>query len=83
MQLNKAQKLVKMVELMQRRGGVRAEELLVRFDIDPRTLRRYLSDLRGLGLLRPQRGPCPLPPGLRSASGARPSTLQRHALGLP
>jgi len=48
--LNKAQKLVKMVELMQRRGGVRAGELLRRFEIDPRTLRRYLSDLRELGL---------------------------------
>jgi predicted DNA-binding transcriptional regulator YafY len=48
--MNKAQKLVKMVELMQRRGGVRARELLLRFDIDPRTLRRYLSDLRELGL---------------------------------
>lgn len=48
--LNKAQKLVKMVELMQRRGGVRARELLLRFDIDPRTLRRYLADLRELGL---------------------------------
>ena len=48
--LNKAQKLVKMVELMQRRGGVRAGELLRRFEIDPRTLRRYLADLRELGL---------------------------------
>ncbi len=48
--LNKAQKLVKMVELMQRRGGVQAQDLLLRFDIDPRTLRRYLADLKALGL---------------------------------
>ncbi|MCB9742594.1 MAG: transcriptional regulator [Alphaproteobacteria bacterium] len=50
MTLNKGQKLVKMVELMNRRGGVRAVELLDRFGIDPRTLRRYLADLRELGL---------------------------------
>ena len=44
--LNKAQKLVKMVELMNRRGGVRSSEFMERFDVDARTLRRYLSDLR-------------------------------------
>jgi len=48
--MNKAQKLVKMVELMTRRGGVRASELSQRYDLDPRTLRRYLSDLRELDL---------------------------------
>lgn len=48
--MNKAQKLVKMVELMTRRGGVRASELVQRFDLDPRSLRRYLSDLRELDL---------------------------------
>ena len=50
MYLNKAQKLVRMVELMTRRGGVRASELKNRFDIDGRTLRRYLADLKGMNL---------------------------------
>lgn len=44
--MNKAQKLVKMLELMSRTGGVRATELAERFDLDARTLRRYLADLR-------------------------------------
>ena len=44
--MNKAQKLVKMLELMSRTGGVRATELVERFDLDARTLRRYLADLR-------------------------------------
>jgi predicted DNA-binding transcriptional regulator YafY len=48
--MNKAQKLVKMVELMTRRGGVRAAELQQRFDLDARTLRRYLADLRDLDI---------------------------------
>jgi proteasome accessory factor B len=46
--MNKAQKLVKMVELMTRRGGVRASELGHRFELDARTLRRYLADLKDL-----------------------------------
>ncbi len=50
MHLNKSQKMVKIVELMQRRGGIRADELLDRFELDARTLRRYLADIRGLGL---------------------------------
>ncbi len=48
--MNKGQKLVKMVELMTRRGGVRAQELIDRFELDARTLRRYLADLRDLEL---------------------------------
>lgn len=48
--MNKGQKLVKMVELMTRRGGVRAQELIDRFELDARTLRRYLADLRELEL---------------------------------
>jgi predicted DNA-binding transcriptional regulator YafY len=48
--VNKSQKMVKMVELMTRRGGVQASELCQRFDLDPRSLRRYLSDLRNLDL---------------------------------
>ena len=50
MELNKSQKFVKIVELMQRRGGIRAHEIMGRFELDPRTMRRYLSDLRELGL---------------------------------
>lgn len=48
--MNKSQKLVKMLELMTRRGGVQASELCDRFDLDARTLRRYLADLRELDL---------------------------------
>jgi hypothetical protein len=48
--LNKGQKLVKMLELMTRRGGVRASELVERFELDARTLRRYLADMRELDL---------------------------------
>ncbi len=46
MSTNKGQKLVQMVQLMSVRGGVRASELLRRFDLDPRSLRRYLADLK-------------------------------------
>jgi predicted DNA-binding transcriptional regulator YafY len=45
---NKAQRMVQIVDLMARRGGVRASDLMDRFELDPRTLRRYLSDLRDL-----------------------------------
>ncbi|MCA9493340.1 MAG: WYL domain-containing protein [Myxococcales bacterium] len=48
--MNKGQKLVKMLELMSRRGGVRSSELMERFELDARTLRRYLADLRGMDL---------------------------------
>jgi len=48
--MNKAQKLVKMLELMSRMGGVRATELVDRFDLDARSLRRYMADLRELDL---------------------------------
>lgn len=50
MSLNKAQKLVKIVELLQRRGGVRAIDLMGRFELDPRTMRRYMADLRDMGI---------------------------------
>lgn len=49
-ELNKAQKFVRLVELMLRRGGIRASEAMEQFDLDNRTLRRYLADLRTLGL---------------------------------
>jgi predicted DNA-binding transcriptional regulator YafY len=48
--MNKGQKLVRMLDLMTRRGGVRASELVERFELDPRSLRRYLADLRELEL---------------------------------
>jgi len=48
--VNKGQKMVKVVELMQRVGGVKAEYLQDRFELDARTLRRYLADLRALAL---------------------------------
>ncbi len=46
--LNKGQKLVRVLEMASRPGGVRAVEIMRRFDLDPRTLRRYLADLRDL-----------------------------------
>lgn len=46
--LNKGQKLVRLVELASRPGGVRAVEVMRRFDLDPRSLRRYLADLRDI-----------------------------------
>jgi predicted DNA-binding transcriptional regulator YafY len=48
--MNKGQKLVKMLELMARRGGVRSSELMERFELDARSLRRYLADLKELEL---------------------------------
>ncbi|MCB9743173.1 MAG: WYL domain-containing transcriptional regulator [Alphaproteobacteria bacterium] len=50
MLLNKAQKLVRITELLYRRDAVRATELMDRFELDPRTMRRYLSDMRELGI---------------------------------
>ncbi len=48
--MNKGQKMVKVVELMTRVGGVNADHVIERFDLDPRTMRRYIADLRDLGL---------------------------------
>lgn len=48
--LNKSQVFVRMLQLIQRRGGVGSHELMERFGLDARTLRRYLADLRALGL---------------------------------
>jgi predicted DNA-binding transcriptional regulator YafY len=48
--LNKGQKLVRILELMTRRGGISHLELSERFDLDARTMRRYLADLRDLGI---------------------------------
>ena len=44
-QLNKAQKFVRLVELMQHKHGIQAEEAMRIFELDSRTLRRYLADL--------------------------------------
>jgi predicted DNA-binding transcriptional regulator YafY len=48
--LNKSQKFVRIYEIVQRRGGIAALELMERFELDARTLRRYISDLKDLGL---------------------------------
>ncbi|TNE92467.1 MAG: WYL domain-containing protein [Deltaproteobacteria bacterium] len=46
--LNKSQKMVKILQLASRKGGVRAVEVMERFELDKRALRRYLADLRDL-----------------------------------
>ncbi|MEL6348864.1 MAG: transcriptional regulator [Myxococcota bacterium] len=48
--LNKAQKFVRFLELLQVNDGVTAADMMTRFGLDDRTLRRYLSDLRDLNL---------------------------------
>ena len=48
--LNKSQKFVRILEALQARGGASAQELMVRFSLDDRTLRRYLADLKALDL---------------------------------
>ncbi len=48
--LNKSQKFVRIYEIVQRRGGVLASEVMHRFDLDARTLRRYIADLKDVGL---------------------------------
>ena len=48
--LNKSQKFVRILEALQEPGGANAYELMARFGLDDRTMRRYISDLRGLGL---------------------------------
>lgn len=48
--LNKSQKFVRIFTIVQRRGGVSAHELMERFALDQRTLRRYLADFKDLGL---------------------------------
>lgn len=48
--LNKSQKLVRILQMLQRRGGVTAFELMGRFELDSRTLRRYLEDLQEMDI---------------------------------
>ncbi len=56
--LNKSQKLVRIIQRMQE-GPVRTAQLQEDYDLDDRTLRRYLTDIKELGLpLRSEgRGP--------------------------
>jgi len=46
--LNKSQKFVRVLSDMQDPEGVLADDLIERYDLDDRTLRRYLSDLRAI-----------------------------------
>jgi predicted DNA-binding transcriptional regulator YafY len=48
--LNKSQKFVRIIELLQGSEGISAAELMARFELDDRTLRRYLADMRDLEL---------------------------------
>jgi len=41
---------VKIVELLERRGGVRAVDIRDRYELDGRSFRRYMADIRELGL---------------------------------
>ncbi len=50
LKLNKAQKLVRVLELLSRPGGIPPEELEAQLGVDPRTVRRYLADLRRVGV---------------------------------
>lgn len=47
-ELNKSQKLVSLLQRMAEPGGISAEDAIDEYDLDDRTLRRYLSDLRGI-----------------------------------
>ncbi len=49
-ELNKSQKFVRLLEALQVPGGAMASALIARFELDERSLRRYISDLRELGL---------------------------------
>lgn len=48
--LNKGQKLIKILQLLQRPEGARASELRHDFDLNERSLRRYMKDLKELGI---------------------------------
>ena len=50
MELNKSQKLVSLLQRMAEAGGLTADEAIDEFDLDDRTLRRYLADLRGINV---------------------------------
>lgn len=48
--LTKSQKLILLLEEMQRPGGVRMHDAMARYGLDTRTMRRYLTDLRRIGV---------------------------------
>ncbi len=48
--LNKSQKFVRILEALQEPGGANSYDLMTRFGLDDRSLRRYISDLRSLNL---------------------------------
>lgn len=47
-ELNKSQKMVMLLSRMAEAGGISADDAITAYDLDDRTLRRYLSDLRGI-----------------------------------
>lgn len=49
-ELNKSQKMVMLLSRMAEAGGISADDAIVAYDLDDRTLRRYLSDLRGIAV---------------------------------
>jgi predicted DNA-binding transcriptional regulator YafY len=49
-ELNKSQKMVCLLGRMAEAGGITAEQAIEEFDLDDRTLRRYLSDLRSIAV---------------------------------
>jgi predicted DNA-binding transcriptional regulator YafY len=48
--LNKGQKLIRILQRLQRPEGARASELLRDFGLNERSLRRYMTDLREIGV---------------------------------
>ena len=48
--LNKGQKLIRILQRLQRPEGARASELLQDFELNERSLRRYMTDLREIGV---------------------------------
>ncbi len=48
--LNKGQKLIRILQRLQRPDGARASELLADFELNERSLRRYMTDLREIGI---------------------------------
>jgi predicted DNA-binding transcriptional regulator YafY len=48
--MNKSQKFVMILQRLQRSNGALADELIGSFDLDDRTLRRYLKDLEDIGI---------------------------------
>lgn len=47
-ELNKSQKMLSLLSRMAEPGGITAEDAIEEFDLDERTLRRYLADYRGI-----------------------------------